>query len=119
MGEQRANRLAALGLLWAFGVTLGRGLRRPNDWAEAHWLISYNFGFIKRGLAGSLLAPFLSPTPAVAETTIAVVVSLLTALLCAALVALCWSILRRCGFSADAVLAVARVARAAKLRGYI
>ena len=107
MGEQRANRLAALGLLWAFGVTLGRGLRRPNDWAEAHWLISYNFGFIKRGLAGSLLAPFLSPTPAVAETTIAVVVSLLTALLCAALVALCWSILRRCGFSADAVLAVA------------
>ena len=56
MSERRANRLAALGLLWAFGVTLGRGLRRPNDWAEAHWLISYDFGFIKRGLAGSLLA---------------------------------------------------------------
>ena len=107
MGKRRANRLVALGLLWAFGVTLGRGLRRPNDWAEAHWLISYDFGFIKRGLPGSLLAPFLSPTPAIAEATITVVATLLTALLCAALVGLCWSILRRCDFSADAVLAVA------------
>ncbi|MBI2424296.1 MAG: hypothetical protein HYV27_15800 [Candidatus Hydrogenedentes bacterium] len=47
--------VALFGLVWACGVTLYRALRWPNDWAEAHWLITYEFGFIKRGLAGTLL----------------------------------------------------------------
>lgn len=36
-------------------TTLLRTLRAPNDWAEAHWLLDYRFGFVKRGLPGELL----------------------------------------------------------------
>ena len=67
MPQRRADGLIALGLLWAFGVTLLRGLRRPNDWAEAHWLIGYDFGLIKRGLPATLLRPFTAASPERAE----------------------------------------------------
>jgi len=107
MAERRANGLIALGLLWAFGVTLLRGLRRPNDWAEAHWLIGYDFGLIKRGLPATLLRPLVAAAPDRGETAITVVASALTALLCLVLVAIGLSILRRAGFSPNAVVAVA------------
>jgi hypothetical protein len=107
MVERRANRLIALGLLWAFGVTLLRGLRRPNDWAEAHWLISYDFGLIKRGLPATLLRPFVAAASDRGETAITVVATALTALLCLVLLYLCGSILRRAAFSRNAVVAVA------------
>ena len=110
MAERRANGLIALGLLWAFGVTLLRGLRRPNDWAEAHWLIGYDFGLIKRGLPASLLRPFLTAFSDRAEMAITVVSTLLTAALCVVLITLCWTILRRSGFSPNAVVAVAVLA---------
>ncbi|WBV60578.1 hypothetical protein PFY12_00315 [Chryseobacterium camelliae] len=29
-------------------------LRLPNDWSEAHWMLDYRFGFIKRGLGGEI-----------------------------------------------------------------
>ncbi len=107
MPYRRADRLIALGLLWAFGVTLLRGLRRPNDWAEAHWLISYAFGPIKRGLPATLLRPFVAAFPGRAEAAITVVSTVLTALLCLALLTVCWTILRRSGFSTNAVVALA------------
>ena len=107
MAERRANWLIALGLLWAFGVTLLRGLRRPNDWAEAHWLIGYDFGLIKRGLPATLLRPFTAASPERAEMAITLVATALTALLCLVLIAVCGSILRRAGFSRNAVVAVA------------
>jgi hypothetical protein len=37
-------------------ITMARAVRYPNDFAEAHWLLDYRFGLIKRGLAGSLLS---------------------------------------------------------------
>jgi len=40
---------------WAMAITMARAVRYPNDFAEAHWLLDYRFGLIKRGLAGSLL----------------------------------------------------------------
>ena len=46
------------GLLWATLITILRALRWPNDWAEAHWLISYEFGFLKRALPGTIISPF-------------------------------------------------------------
>ena len=107
MAKRHANRLIALGLLWAFGVTLLRGLRRPNDWAEAHWLIGYNFGLIKRGLPATLLRPFVAAFPDRAETAITVVSTVLTALLCLALLFICWTILRRSAFSTNTVVALA------------
>ena len=46
-----------LGLVaWAMAITMARAIRYPNDFAEAHWLLDYRFGLIKRGLAGSLLS---------------------------------------------------------------
>ena len=37
-------------------VTIARGVRvQPNDFAEAQWLLGYQFGFVKRGLVGELL----------------------------------------------------------------
>ncbi|WP_261511500.1 hypothetical protein [Chryseobacterium paludis] len=34
----------------------------PNNWSEAHWVMDYKFGFIKRGLAGELFSFFLEKT---------------------------------------------------------
>ena len=42
-------------LIWALAVTLARTLRYPNDFAMSHWLLGYQFGFIKRGLPGEIL----------------------------------------------------------------
>jgi hypothetical protein len=102
-----AHWLISLGLLWTFGVTLLRGSRQPNDWAEAHWLISYAFGPIKRGLPATLLRPLLVAAPARAETIITIVSSAITVVLCFVLLAMCWTILRRNDYSTNAVLAVA------------
>lgn len=57
------------GLFWALLVTVLRALRSPNDWAMSHWLIHYQeFGFIKRGLPGTLLAFFADTTRTQAGT---------------------------------------------------
>lgn len=48
-----ADRVALL--VAAMVVSLWRTARAPNDWAEAHWLLDYRFGFVKRGLPGQLL----------------------------------------------------------------
>ena len=53
-GHGLAPALIGAILLWTFTVTCLRGLRAPNDFAEAHWLLDYRFGLIKRGLVGSL-----------------------------------------------------------------
>jgi hypothetical protein len=46
--------IAALVIIWTFAVTISRSIRKPNDFSEAHWLLDYRFGFIKRGFIGSL-----------------------------------------------------------------
>jgi len=43
-------------LLWTLGVTILRGLRHPGYFAMTYWLVDYRFGFIKRGLLGSILS---------------------------------------------------------------
>jgi hypothetical protein len=47
--------LSCLVMLGALVATVMRTIRGPNDWAEAHWLLDYRFGFVKRGLVGQLL----------------------------------------------------------------
>lgn len=37
-----------------FLITITRGIRWPNYFSKAHWLIDYRYGFTKRGLIGSL-----------------------------------------------------------------
>src|SRR5688500_10058539 len=48
------SRVPFLSIAWSLLVTIARAIRRPNDFAEAHWLLDYQFGFVKRGLIGSL-----------------------------------------------------------------
>jgi hypothetical protein len=46
--------LPAIVLIWTFAATLARSVRAPNQFAEAHWLLDYRFGFMKRGLVGTI-----------------------------------------------------------------
>lgn len=65
---------ARLGLVaWAMVVTMARAVRGPNDFAEAHWLIDYRFGFVKRGLAGSVYS-LLAGTGLVPQSAAAIAV---------------------------------------------
>jgi hypothetical protein len=53
----RLEAWTRLGLVtWAMAITMARAVRWPNDFAEAHWLLDYRFGLIRRGFAGSLLS---------------------------------------------------------------
>ena len=55
MKKQHAKDLAAwVVILWTFGVTIARATREPNDFSESYWLLDYRFGFMKRGLIGTL-----------------------------------------------------------------
>lgn len=52
----RATRVLAVSCLCgAYAATALRAIRPPNDFAEAHWLLDYRFGFVRRGLGGALL----------------------------------------------------------------
>ena len=50
------SRKALLILLYFYALVFSvlKTIRLPNDWSEAHWMLDYRFGFIKRGLAGEL-----------------------------------------------------------------
>ena len=56
MSFRKREQLCCLLLTVAMGATLTRTVQLPNDWAEAHWLLDYRFGYVKRGLPGQLLA---------------------------------------------------------------
>jgi len=52
----RTGKLLTVAVVaWTFAATFLRALRPPNDFAEAHWLLDYRWGPVKRGLAGALL----------------------------------------------------------------
>jgi len=44
--------------LYALIFSVLKTIRFPNDWSEAHWMLDYRFGFIKRGLAGEIFGWF-------------------------------------------------------------
>jgi MFS family permease len=52
--KQCKDLITASVIIWTFAVTISRSIRTPNDFSEAHWLLDYRFGFIKRGFIGSL-----------------------------------------------------------------
>ena len=43
-------------MLWTLAVTILRAARLPNDFAKEHWFIDYRFGFVKRGLVGTVVS---------------------------------------------------------------
>lgn len=50
--------MLALLYFYALIFSVLKTIRFPNEWSEAHWLIDYRFGFIKRGLAGQIFGFF-------------------------------------------------------------
>lgn len=92
-------------ILWTLGVTVLRALRTPNDFAEAHWLLDYRFGFVKRGLVGEILSV------ATRWTSIPITAKLITALAtmaflvyCTTVILLTLRIIHNSGWSKGAVL---------------
>jgi hypothetical protein len=97
--SDRSAAVLRLGLIWAFAVTAYQGIRWPNDWARAHWLISYDFGFVKRGLPGTLLGPLVSDPANNVRTVWAINIAALfiLVLFCLALLLVCRRVLMRTG----------------------
>jgi hypothetical protein len=91
-----------LALFAAFIVTLSRSFRWPNDWAEAHWLISYQFGFIKRGLPGTLVFPLTNGADS--ELVIRWVSTVVLFFLCVALFWICIRTMTRSQYSLVSVM---------------
>lgn len=92
--------LAAL-MLWTLGVTVARAARGPNDFAEAHWLLDYRFGFVKRGLVGTCVTLMTSALQRpVTEGLIFGLAVTLFAVFCLLLVFLCLRVLSRSAWSA-------------------
>ncbi|NRB37093.1 MAG: hypothetical protein HRU20_01340 [Pseudomonadales bacterium] len=94
------------GLFWAFIITVLRAFRWPNDWAEAHWLISYEFGFIKRALAGTLISPFTNYGDINSNAYLAIKIVSTSFLLffCLAIFWVCFRIIKKFQFNIHSVL---------------
>ncbi len=58
----RRKLLFVIIYLYALVFSVLKTIRLPNNWSEAHWVMDYKFGFIKRGLAGELFSFFLEKT---------------------------------------------------------
>jgi len=103
-----SRALSCLLLSGVMLVTLARTLRGPNDWTEAHWLLDYRFGPIKRGLPGEILRWIAGLTGmALDEATISGVSFAATALCCAALGFVAFRILHANHFAPAVVAAIA------------
>jgi len=108
-------------LFWASIITVLRAIRWPNDWAEAIWLISYNFGFLKRGLPGTFFLPFANEN---AELSIKIVSSSLLGLFCILLLWVCMQIIKNSKTSIESILSAllfltsAYMVKSAHLIGY-
>ena len=66
-----------------FLISILRGIRYPNLWAYSHYLFNYDYGFVKRGLIGTIVAhlpPFFSSYTAFALFSIAIFVINMTLL---------------------------------------
>jgi hypothetical protein len=84
-----------------------RAVRLPNNFAIEHWLIDYRFGFVKRGLVGTIVAAVASAFHA--RPTEAGVDALAVAafvIFCAAIVWVSLRMLRATRWSSDVALAV-------------
>lgn len=73
------NRKILLAFLYSYALvfSVAKAIRFPNSWSEAHWMLDYRFGFIKRGLAGEIFGLLFQKT----EFNIILVSSVILAIL--------------------------------------
>jgi hypothetical protein len=103
------SRKAAIvsAMVWTLTITSLRAARLPNNFSIEHWLIDYRYGFVKRGLVGSLLS--LAATLARSRPTEWAIDALAVAMFvvfCAVLFAIGIRMLHRARWSSDVALAV-------------
>lgn len=116
---------SVLVLALALAATVGRAARFPNDFAEAHWMLDYRYGFIKRALVGSMF-DFLAELRVVPHTTgtIAAFSFVVFALFCLMLLIVAARIMSASSWNPGTYLALAAfltspyIVTAAHLMGY-
>jgi hypothetical protein len=91
-------------LIWVFFITVLRAIRWPNDFAEAQWLLTYEFGFLKRAFLGTFLTPFINPSNA--EAVIKFVSSMFFLIFCAGLLWICVRIIKKSQIDINSVFIV-------------
>jgi len=104
MITSRKIRITAL-MLWTIAVTVIRTWRYPNDFAEAHWLLDYRFGFVKRALVGeilSLVSGFLSLQ--ITEKIISAFSTISFLIFCITIIIISIRIIHKSTWSAGAIL---------------
>src|SRR5262249_36160132 len=96
----------AAAMAWTLVVTMLRAARLPNKFSTEHWLIDYRFGFVKRGLVGSVLSVVtgLAGTPP-SERLIDALAIAMFVIFCAALLYVALLVVRRSRWSTDMALA--------------
>jgi uncharacterized membrane protein YhdT len=94
-------------MLWTLIVTVARAARFPNDFSEAHWLLDYRFGFMKRGLVGEVVSAvtYVFQVP-VTEQLIRLLSVATFVTFCVAVLGVSVRVVQRAGWSVDAVLVV-------------
>lgn len=92
-------------IVWTSAITTARAIRLPNDFSEAHWLLDYRFGFMKRGLIGSICSGLMTLIGRQMTPHIIVVLSAVT-YMCffAAMFLLLWRSLHRHAMEGNAQL---------------
>jgi hypothetical protein len=94
-------------MLWTLIITSLRATRLPNDFSKEHWFIDYRFGFVKRGLVGTIVtlatrAMHVRPT----EQLVNILASVQFGLFCTVLMWLGLHLVRRSGWSNTVTLVV-------------
>ena len=97
--------VAASLLSWTLAVTLLRAIRLPNDFAQAHWLLGYRYGLLKRGLVGQIVWDAGRPVGLrPGETAITVLSGVIFAAFLAALFVVSLRVISRSRWSAPSIM---------------
>lgn len=96
---------SAVGLVLSFSIL--RGINMPIDWVYVHWLMNYDYGFIKRGLVGSVVKALgFYNNPAIARTFIDIFSMIIYGLLLLSFILVGYRILSLTRHKAPAVMTV-------------
>lgn len=106
LGRPGQSKALLLGVLsWCLAVSVARAIRSPNNFVEGHWLVDYRFGFVKRGLVGTICNSIAAVFGGQMTPFIILVLSaILFTLFAGAVLYVLWRILRPAPFSPHAVL---------------